>query len=324
MGCNVRATMEPAHTQQPPRRRTARRVALGVLVIVGVTILTTGVVYRRQIVSLLTHLKGGPTTRWAYVPHVPAPTLRMAIAGDTGDSGSHLDAVANAIDALGAEDPYDALLLLGDTVYPDGDPRRLPETVFGPFGTTLGRGASLYAILGNHDVLGGFGEAQMAALGQPGRWWSVHLGDIHLVGLDSNDLDNPDQLEFLDETLRTSESRWKIVALHHPPYSAGYQGSNQQARDLIVPIVTRHHVQLVLSGHDHDYQRSNPIDGVVYVVSGAGSGSRRTGEEWFTAVSWAEMHFLDLAVVGDRLVVRAIDRDGKVFDEFTLDASRSE
>lgn len=310
--------MDPVRGARRSQRRTARRVALGIVVIVGLVLLAVGITYRRQIVSLLTHLKGGPSDRWTYVPHSPAPSLRIAVAGDTGDSGSHLDAVTASMDALGAGDPYDALLLLGDNVYPDGDPAELPETVFAPFGTTLGRGASLHAILGNHDVQGGHGAAQMDALGQPGRWWSVRVGDVQLVGLDSNDLDNAEQLEFLDQALGTSDARWRIVALHHPPYSAGYQGSSRRAREVIAPIVTRHGVQLVLSGHDHDYQRSTPIDGVVYVVSGAGSGSRRTGEDWFTAVSWAEMHFLDMAVVDDRLVVRAVDRDGLVFDEFEI------
>ncbi len=313
--------MEALHVPGHSRRRTIRRMVIGTVVVVGVVLLATGIVYRRQIVALLTHVKGGPSTRWAYVPHSPEPSFRMAVAGDTGDSGSHLDAITAAMDALGAEDPYNALLLLGDTVYPDGDPARLPETVFGPFGTTLGRGTSLHAILGNHDVLGGFGDAQLAALGQPGRWWNVRLGEIQLVGLDSNDIDNPEQLTFLDDALRNSDARWRIVALHHPPYSAGYQGSSERAREVITPIVTRHGAQLVLSGHDHDYQRSTPIDGVVYVVSGAGSGSRRTGEDWFTAVSWAEMHFLDMAVVGDMLVVRAVDRNGMVFDEFEIAAS---
>ena len=311
--------MESAQPPTASPRHSVRRVALGVTAVLVVVLLATGIVFRRQIVSLLTHWKGGPSTRWAYVPHSPSPTVRIAVVGDIGDSGSHLDAAAGAMDALGASDPYDALLLLGDNVYPDGNPDKLPATVFGPFGTTLGRGASLHAILGNHDVASGFGDAQMTALGQPGRWWSLDLGDIQIVGLDSNDLDNPDQLDFLDEALRTSDARWQIVALHHPPYSAGYQGSSRRARELIVPIVTRHGVQMVLSGHDHDYQRSAPIDGVVYVVSGAGSGSRRTGDDWFTAVSWAEMHFLDLAEVGDRLVIRAIDRDGMVFDEFSID-----
>ena len=63
---------------------------------------------------------------------------------------------------------------------------------------------------------------------------------------------------------------WTIVVLHHPPYSAGYQGSNDRRR--ATPSrrsFERYGVQLVLSGHDHDYQRSTPINGVTYVVSGA-------------------------------------------------------
>jgi predicted phosphodiesterase len=312
--------MDLTHSHSSSLRRNVRRAAFGTLALVVVALLATGIVYRRQIVSLLTHWKGGPSSRWVFVPHSPSPSVRIAVVGDTGDSGSHLDAIARAMDALGVSDPYDALLLLGDNVYPNGNPDRLPETVFGPFGPTLGRGASLHAILGNHDVSAGFGEAQMAALGQPGRWWSVRLGDVLVVGLDSNDLDDPDQLEFLDEALRSTDARWRIVALHHPPYSAGYQGSSQRTREFIAPIAARHGVQLVLSGHDHDYQRSIPIDGVIYVVSGAGSGSRRTSDEWFTDESWAEMHFLDLATVGDRLVIRAVDRDGLVFDEFSIDA----
>lgn len=312
--------MQPAAAPRDSRRRILRRVLVAGALIVGVATLVTGLVYRRQVVSYLTHLKGGPSARWAYTPHSPAPALRIAVAGDVGDSGRHLDAVAASMDRLGTDDPYDALVLLGDQVYPDGDPAELTETVFAPFGPVLGRGAELMAILGNHDVQAGYGDAQLEALGQPGRWWSRRLGDVQLIGLDSNDLENAAQLAFLDETLAASDARWTIVALHHPPYSAGYQGSSHRARDVIAPILTRHRVQMVLSGHDHDFQRSVPIDGVIYVVSGAGSGSRRTGEDWFTAVSWAEMHFLDMAVLGDRLVVRAIDRDGLVFDEFSLTA----
>ncbi len=106
--------------------------------------------------------------------------------------------------------------------------------------------------------------------------------------------------------------------MHHPPYSAGYQGSSVDVRDALAPVLERHGVQLVLSGHDHDYQRSVPIDGVTYVVSGGASGTRRTGEDDFTAVSYSWHHFVDIAVTGDQLVLRAVGQDGTVFDEVTL------
>jgi 3',5'-cyclic AMP phosphodiesterase CpdA len=139
------------------------------------------------------------------------------------------------------------------------------------------------------------------------------------VGLDSNDLD-PAQLQFLAHALATTAARWKIVALHHPPYSAGYQGSSVDVRAKLSPVLERYGVQLVLSGHDHDYQRSIPIGGVTYIVSGAAARTRRTGDDSFTATSYSWHHFLDIAVTGDHLVLRAVGQDGRVFDEAVLDA----
>jgi len=69
---------------------------------------------------------------------------------------------------------------------------------------------------------------------------------------------------------------------------------------------------------DHDYQRSKPINGVTYVVSGAGAKLRPTGHEDFTAVSASTLHFVDMLVYSDRIVLRAIDQDGTLVDMFTL------
>lgn len=276
------------------------------------------VVYRRQIVSYLTHWRGGPDTTWVYEAYSEQPVVHLAVAGDSGDSGRRLDSTAAAIAAIGSADPYDALLLLGDLVYPSGDPDRLDETVFAPFGAVLDQGSDLLAILGNHDVVEGRDDEMLSMLGMPGRWWSRTYGPVLVVGLDSTRPDDPDQLAFLEETLSASDATWKIVALHHAPYSAGYQGSSEAVRAVFEPVVARHGVQLVLSGHDHDYQRSVAIDGVTYVVSGAASGTRRTGSDSFTAASYSYLHFLDIAVFADHLVVRSVGADGRVADEATI------
>jgi 3',5'-cyclic AMP phosphodiesterase CpdA len=276
--------------------------------------------YPRQVKSYLTHWKGSPTSTDPYVPF-PAddrPELRIAVAGDIGDSGSRLTATANAMARLATDDPYDELLLLGDNVYPSGDPALLPATVFTPFAPLLSGGTELLAILGNHDVQQGHGPAQMAALGMPGRWWSRQIGDTLIVGLDSNTPKDPEQLTWLENTLRETTATWKIVALHHPPYSAGYQGSSHAARDAFSPLFARYGVQLVLSGHDHDYQRSIPIDQVTYVVSGGAAGTRRTGDADFTAVSFSWHHFVELGIYPDRIVGQAINQDGRVADLWVI------
>jgi 3',5'-cyclic AMP phosphodiesterase CpdA len=174
------------------------------------------------------------------------------------------------------------------------------------------------AVLGNHDVKQGHAAGQVAALGMDGRWWARHVGEVLIIGLDSNEVDDPDQLAWLERTLASSTDRWRIVMLHHPPYSAGYQGSRGDVRRAFAPLFERYGVQLVLSGHDHDYQRSKPINGVTYVVSGGAAGTRRTGEDDFTAVSFSWHNFVELAVFHDRLVIRAVNQDVRVADEAVL------
>ncbi len=154
----------------------------------------------------------------------------------------------------------------------------------------------------------------------PGRWYRAEVGNVLFIGLDSNDSENPSQVAWLDATLAASEAEWTIVALHHPPFSAGVHGSDAEAREAFVPIFERHGVDLVLAGHDHDYQRSVPIGETTYVVSGAGAKVRKTGTADFTAASAATLHFVEVAVWDDRLQLRAVGLDG-VFDSATIDRS---
>lgn len=285
--------------------RIAWRVTVGVVV---VAVAATFAIFPRQTISRLTHWVGPPTQTTAYEPLEPAPEWHLAVAGDVGDSGRRLDTTGATMARIDAIQPYDDLLLLGDNVYWTGDPANLPDTVFGPFGALLGRGVGLLAILGNHDVLDGHGDAQMSAMGMAGRYWSKEFDDLLLIGLDSNNLDDG-QVQWLQRTLAGSDATWKVVALHHPLYSAGYQGSNTEVRAILEPILIDNGVQLVLSGHDHDYQRSTVINGVTHIVTGGGSGTRRTGREWFTEESFAWLHFVDIGVYPDRMVVRAIGSD---------------
>jgi hypothetical protein len=278
--------------------------------------------YGRQIVSFASHIRGSPTHTEPLEPF-PAgagPLYRIAVAGDVGYANDRAAKTGAAIVAAGADRPYDALLLLGDNVYPSGDPARLPATVFEPFGPVLDTGARLLAILGNHDVKEGHAGAQVAALGMPGRWYSDVFGDVTFVALDSNVAGNPDQLAWLERTLAAATTTWKIVALHHPPYSAGYQGSSVEARQIFSPLFERYGVQLALSGHEHDYQRSVPINGVTYIVSGGAADTRRSGQDDFTAASASWHHFVDLNVFADHLLVRGVNQSGRVFDQVTIPA----
>jgi 3',5'-cyclic AMP phosphodiesterase CpdA len=305
------------HARSPGRRLLRR--ALVVAAVAVVLAVTLGLVqYHRQVVAYLTHWRGSPTHTEPYVPFpaVDPPELRIAVAGDVGDSGPRLESTAAAMSRLPGSRPFDALLLLGDNVYPSGDPAQLPDTVFDPFAELLDHGAELLAILGNHDAPNG--DEQLAALDMPGHWWAEQHGDVLLVGLDSNRPEDPDQLSFLERTLRGTTATWKVVALHHPPYSAGYQGSDEASRQAFTPLFERYGVQLALSGHDHDYQRSKVINGVTYVVTGAAAGTRRTGKADFTAVSFSWHSYVELGIYPDRLIGRVMNQDNRVADEWEL------
>ena len=308
--------------QRLPKRRRSRRWIVVTAAIVASALALYAYMLGPQTVSFFTHRKGAPTRTWAVAPFPPGhtPDLRIAVAGDIGEGEEAVWQTAWAVNELSFQDsPYDVLLLLGDNVYPSGDPARLPNTVFRPFDRLLDDGVALDAIVGNHDVTRA--DEQMTIMGMTGRWWAQHLpGDVLLIGLDSNAVDDPDQSAFLETTLRTATERWRIVAIHESPYSAGYQGSNLTVRERFVPFFERYGVQLVLSGHDHDYQRSEPIGGVTYVVSGAGGRTRGTGEEAFTAASWSVLQYTDVNVFLDHLLVRGIDQDARAFDEVEIPA----
>jgi predicted phosphodiesterase len=295
------------------------RVTWAVVAVVGLVVGVLGALYGDQAYRYATHLKGSPTSTEAWAPlPTEGQSLHLLLAGDIGDTGTRLDATAATITALDSRQRFDAVALLGDNVYPAGDPTRLPDTVFEPLAPVLDH-AELYAILGNHDVMGGNAEAQAEALGMDGRWWAAHLGDVLLVGLDSTIADDPDQQRWLADTLADATETWRIVLVHHPPYSAGYQGSSTDVRQAFAPTFERYGVQLVVSGHEHDYQRSVPINGVTYLVSGAAADTRRTGEDDFTAASFSWHHVVELAAYPDHLTWRAVNQDLRIADEFTLE-----
>ena len=300
--------------------RPVHRLGIALGALFAVVAAVAGLLYGPQIVSYVTHIRGSATSTRPLTPFpVDArPELRVAVAGDVGDGGSREYRTAEAIATAAGERPYEYLFLLGDSAYPDGDPSELEEKVFLPFAPVLSRGTELLAILGNHDVKQGKGLELIQALGMPRRWWSMQEGDVLFVGLDSTRVDSEAQRRWLAATLEETTARWKIVALHHPPYSGGYQGSSLDARQAFSPIFERFGVQLVLSGHEHDYQRTVPIRGVTYVITGGAADTRRSGRESFTEVAVSWHHFVELDVFDDRLVVRAINQSGRLFDEVTL------
>ncbi len=302
------------HAPRPSTRPRAVAVTVLVIVVAGIVALTAridrGVAEPAPDADL--------TARDSMLVDPGSSIVRLGAAGDSGTGDSKAYATTAAMDDLDRQHEFDAVLLLGDNVYETGDPAEITAKVFDPFRPVLDHGTRLIPVLGNHDVDSGNGPAQIAALGMPGPWYSTTIGDVEIFALDSNRSGDPDQLAWLDRSLASSTADWKIVILHHPAYSAGSHGSDPGVQRDFVPLLERYGVDLVLSGHDHDYQRSKPINGVTYVVTGAAAKLRPTGSADFTEVSYSVHSFVDLVVGTDRIEGSAIDHDGRAIDRFTI------
>ena len=249
------------------------------------------------------------------------PEVRIAIAGDTGTRDSHAMATARRI-RLQAEKvgvPYDALLLLGDIVYEDGDADLTKRSVLDPFGS-VAQGTDLIAVLGNHDVKSDEQNSILRQLGRTSSWYVERVGPVRVIVLNSTQIRNREQIRWLRGVLaeKQPEGTWTIAAMHHAPFSSGYHGNDRDIQRLWVPLFVEARLPLVLAGHDHDYERTHPQNGVTYVVSGAGAKLRKVGRSSFTAVSTSTRHFTDMVVYRDRLELTAIDQAGGIIDKFSI------
>ncbi len=104
-------------------------------------------------VSARWRLDVGAPARTEPYPGLDSPPLaRLVAVGDVGTGGDAEYTTAAAVDRLDAGRDLDALLLLGDNVYPDGDPRQVARVVRRPFAPVLDGRTQLLATLGNHDV----------------------------------------------------------------------------------------------------------------------------------------------------------------------------
>ncbi|MEL6688405.1 MAG: FN3 domain-containing metallophosphoesterase family protein, partial [Pseudomonadota bacterium] len=79
--------------------------------------------------------------------------------------------------------------------------------------------------------------------------------DIHIFVLSTQNSNLRAQARWLDGALRESDAKWKIVSMHHPVFSSGRGRDNQERREVLLPVLERHAVDLVLQGHDHTYAR---------------------------------------------------------------------
>ena len=256
----------------------------------------------------------------AVAPAPPAAVGILAI-GDFGVGGAVERGRGAAMRRFAAARPADVLVTLGDNDYTER-PRAFRRNWRESFGWARTRGLDVFGTLGNHDVRVDRGRYEFPQLGMPRRYYRRRIGNVAFFLLDSN-LVGPGQTAWLRRSLRDSTARWKLVAFHHPAFTCGKYRGAPAVRRRWVPLFERYGVDLVLSGHDHNYQRFTPRRGVTYVVHGGG-GSRLYPLEPCPTDSLPRRRALKArgwiyVRAGERaLRVRAIGPAGHVRDAFTI------
>jgi acid phosphatase type 7 len=174
-------------------------------------------------------------------------------------------------------EPIAAVLPLGDLQYNAS----LSSIVgAGAYHDTWGRVKAISRpVLGNHesgatdyfDYFNGVGAADGPAGPRGKGWYSFDVGSWHLIALNSNCSRPADTTDVVDCSSGSEQERWLRADLaahptactlaywHHPRYSSGHDGSNTFMQPLWEALADAE-VEILLSGHSHDYERFAPLD----------------------------------------------------------------
>jgi predicted phosphodiesterase len=263
-------------------------------------------------------------------------SVKFAVIGDSGRGTPEQHQVAAQMVRFRERFKYNFVVMLGDNIYegpasPEDYRRKFEE----PYRVLLQDGVKFYAVLGNHDdprqvdyPLFNMKGERYYSFAPPEDPLTRLTTPVEFFALDSTNVDGS-QLAWLDERLTISKADWKVVLLHHPLYTSGrYRNAARAHRLALEPILTRHHVNIVLSGHEHIYQRSQLQHNILYFVSG-GAGSLRRGDgvpaPYIARSVDDDYHFVLMEVEGGAMHFQAISRSGETIDAGTLyrDAARS-
>lgn len=259
-------------------------------------------------------------------PPARGKPFSFSVLGDLGKDTSDQRAVLEQLKRVES----DLVLVAGDVAYDEGRLDELERYFFGVYAEMLPL-VPFYPALGNHDYETDDGAAYFQSFALFGngtsegseRWYSLDWGDLHVAVLDTVDRDD-EQRDWLARDLAASDARYKVVLAHHPPWSSGEHGNDEDLIEDYVPIFEAHGVDMMIAGHEHNYERITPRSGVAYLVTGgAGRGTRPVGTSDFTAFSQRVAHFVHLQVEPEHMTLYAIDATGAVFDTARVTARDS-
>ncbi len=271
------------------------------------------------------------------------PTTSPSASGAAGDVVLIAVGDVGRCDATGDDETgalaaslVGTVAILGDTAYERGSAAELEQCFGGSWGAVEDR--IRYAAMGNHDIKTDDGAPLKAYVGdaasRDGRtWFSDDLGAWHLIVLDSNCGflqgacgSGSDQVRWLREDLAASDARCTLAMWHHPRFSSGYHG-NGKSVGAFWDALHDAGAELVLNGHEHDYERfapqdpggrADPAGGITEIIAGTGGGALRPFKRSApnSLVRIADTYgVLELTLRSSGWSYRFLAADGRVLDE---------
>ncbi len=258
-------------------------------------------------------------------------SIKFAVIGDSGRGWKPQHEVAAQMAAYRQRFDFKFVLMAGDNIYegpatPEDYRLKFEE----PYKLLLDAGVKFYAVLGNHDDpqqvhyppfnMDGDRYYTFTPPVDPITRWDTR---VRFFALDSTNLDGA-QMEWFEHESTQSRAEWKIALLHHPLYTSGrYTLSARGHRFALESSLVNGGIDVVFSGHEHIYQRSEPQRGVLYFISG-GAGSLRQGDSGPSrsiARGYDEdFHFMLIEISDEGFYFQAINRQGDTIDAGSLRA----
>ncbi|HEY3312201.1 MAG TPA: alkaline phosphatase family protein [Anaerolineales bacterium] len=257
-------------------------------------------------------------------PPAPGAAFVMAAIGDATGGETNAGKVA---DLIASYNP-NLLLYLGD-VYERGSQVEYLNW-YGSQGSFFDRFRSITnPTIGNHEYLTQDAAGYFNYWGNIPNYYSFNAGGWHFVSLNSNVQRLPvgqdsAQYHWLATDLAANAGACTIVYYHHPVFNIGPEGQTVEMND-IWKLLADHHVTIVLNGHDHDYQRWQPLDGegqprstgITEFVAGAGGH----GLQSFKTTDWRVAYSSDQNPKAFGALFFQLNQAGTTFSYRSVDGS---
>lgn len=216
---------------------------------------------------------------------------RFWVVGDCGNASTNQINCRNQYLAYNGNKVTNAMLLSGDNAYNSGTNAEYNAEFFGIYQNDVLKKMTMYSAPGNHDYNNGastattvpyFTHFQTPTHGEAGgvpsnnpAYYSFDYGNVHFLSLDSYGTTGASQkmydttgaqVTWIKQDLAANNKKWTIAYWHHPPYTMGSHNSDTESdlvsiRSKFIRILERNGVDMIITGHSHDYERSKLMNG---------------------------------------------------------------